>query len=98
MKRLLPTILTVAVLVVLILWAAPYTLWEQCRICGVQNIERGILRNKVDSWSIEELDEYGTYAQWKEQNQVDTCDHEFYEVKHKTPKMTLEQLEQSEHD
>ena len=91
MKRRTP-ILTVSILTVLITCAAPYTHWDQCEICGVQKIERGIFRNKVDSWSVNELDEYGTYAQWKERNKTDACIHQFSEVRHKTPIMTLEQL------
>ncbi|MDF7825163.1 hypothetical protein P4B35_14160 [Pontiellaceae bacterium B12227] len=91
MKRLAP-ILIVTFLTVLIIIVAPFTHWEQCRICGVQKIERGFFRQKVDSWSLDEFDEYGTYAQWKELNKADACVHQFTEVKHKTPKMTLEQL------
>lgn len=91
MKRRTP-ILIVAALSILITFAAPYTKWVQCRKCGVQEIERGIFRIKVDAWSEAEFDEYGTYAQWKQLNQKDTCEHQFDKVKHKTPAMSLEQL------
>ena len=93
MKTSLPIIIII-ILVTLIIMAAPYTNWEQCRICGVQRYERGILKTKVDSWSTDEFDEYGTYAKWKELNHAANCTHQFEEIEHKTPKMKLEQLEQ----
>lgn len=94
MKRYLP-ILILAIAIALIIFVAPYTEWNQCRICGVQQYDRGICRTKVASWSVEEFDEYGTYAEWKALNQKDHCDHQYEPVKHKTPKMRLDQLDQN---
>lgn len=95
MKNSLPIII-IAILVALIIMAAPYTSWEQCSICGVQRYERGLLKTRVDSWSVDEFDEYGTYAQWKELHNATNCAHHFEDVEHKTPIMKLEELNQQE--
>lgn len=90
MKR----IIKILVIVSLIIFLAPYQKWEQCEICGVQEYERGIFRIKISSWSEEEYDEYGTYAEWKELNKKSSCRHRFTKVKNKTTKQSLDELKQ----
>jgi hypothetical protein len=93
MKRYLPVFI-ILLATALIIFVAPYTKWNQCRICGVQQWDRGICRTKIASWSVEEFDEFGTYAEWKELNHTNHCDHQYVPVEHKKPKTTLKELEQ----
>jgi hypothetical protein len=93
MKRYLPVFI-ILLATALIIFVAPYTEWNQCQICGVQQWDRGICRTKIAAWSVEEFDEFGTYAQWKELNHTNHCEHQYEPVEHKTPKMTLEELGQ----
>ncbi len=85
-------ILIVVVACAAIIYVRPTTEWTQCQICGVQQIERGIARQVIESWSVYELDEYGTYAAWKKQTGNNTCEHDFQPVRHKTPATRLEDL------
>ncbi len=93
--------LRIAIFAVILISAAiiyfrPTTEWTQCRICGVQQIERGIARRIIPAWSVYELDEYGTYAAWKKQTGSEQCEHDFRKVKHKTPAVTLEELHEQQ--
>ncbi len=90
--KLRTPILVVIVICAVIIYFRPTTEWTQCRICGVQQIERGIARRIIPAWSVYELDEYGTYAEWKEKHPGQTCEHQFEAVKHKTPATRLEDL------
>lgn len=91
LKRRLPIFIVLIISVVIILFR-PTTEWTQCSACGVQQIERGIARRIIDSWSVYELDEYGTYAEWKKLHPDETCNHVFGKVKHKSPATSLKEL------
>ncbi|WP_117885062.1 hypothetical protein [Aureibaculum luteum] len=63
-----------ALLLVLIL--SSKTTWKTCSVCGVQDFERSLFGNKVELISTREVDEYGTYAKWKEDHGT-TCNHQW---------------------
>ncbi|QBG46993.1 hypothetical protein EGM51_06140 [Verrucomicrobia bacterium S94] len=84
------------VIIVGIIYFRPTTEWTQCSKCGVQQIERGIARRVIPSWSVYEFDEFGTYAEWKQLHPGENCSHDFRKVKHKTPATTLKELHQAE--
>lgn len=95
MKKRLP-IFAVLIICAAIIYVRPTTEWTQCSSCGVQQIERGIARRIVESWSVYEFDEYGTYAEWKKQTGHEKCEHNFQKVKHKSPATTLEELHEQQ--
>lgn len=90
-------IFIVLIISVVIINFRPTTEWTQCSTCGVQQIERGIARRIIESWSVYELDEYGTYAEWKKLHPGETCEHDFQKVKHKSPATSLEGLKDKAH-
>jgi hypothetical protein len=93
MKQLKRIMIT-AVIILLVIFFGPYQKWLQCEVCGVQQYERGIFRIMIRPISEIEYDEYGTYAEWKELNQKDHCDHRFKKVKNNTTKQSLDELKQ----
>ena len=47
-----------------------------CSVCGVQDFERSLFGKNIELISTREVDEYGTYAKWKEDNDK-TCNHQW---------------------
>jgi hypothetical protein len=78
--------------IILVAVFVPYTKWKQCKICGVQEYERGLFGIKISPFSEEEYDEYGTCSEWKQSNQKDHCDHHFVPVRNNTPMKSLDAL------
>ena len=73
-KSIHKVILIFALLLLLIL--SSKTIWKVCSVCGVQDFERSLFGNKMELISTREVDEYGTYAKWKEKNGT-TCNHQW---------------------
>ena len=67
-------ILFFALLLVLIL--SSKTIWRVCSVCGVQDFERSLFGKNIELISTREVDEYGTYAKWKEDNGK-ICSHQW---------------------
>ncbi|MDY7395383.1 hypothetical protein UMM65_09035 [Aureibaculum sp. 2210JD6-5] len=73
-KSIYVVMLIFALLLALILSST--TIWRMCSICGVQDFERSLFGKKVELISTREVDEYGTYAQWKKEHNT-TCNHQW---------------------
>ncbi|RPD99945.1 hypothetical protein EGM88_01375 [Aureibaculum marinum] len=52
------------------------TIWRVCSVCGVQDFERYLFGKKVEWLSTREVDEFGSYAQWKEKHKT-ICTHQW---------------------
>ena len=71
-KRLI--ILFFGLLLVLIL--SSKTVHKVCTVCGVQDFERSLFGKKAEWISNREVDDYGTYAIWKEEHDM-VCVHKW---------------------
>lgn len=73
-KSIYKVTLIFALLLVFIL--SSQTVWSICSICGVQDFERSLFGKKIELISTREVDEFGTYAKWKEKHGT-TCNHQW---------------------
>ncbi len=70
----------------LVLLLANKTTWSICSVCGVQDFERSLFGKKIELISTREVDEYGTYAKWKEKYS-ETCNHQWVLVDESSDKV-----------
>ena len=63
----------------LVLILSSKTVWRVCTVCGVQDFERSLFGIQAEWISNHEVDDYGTYAKWQEENDT-ICIHEWQVV------------------
>ena len=75
------TVYTILLLFVflLVLILSSKTIWSLCTTCGVQDFERSMFGKKVELISTREVDEHGTYANWKKEHNK-LCNHQWVVV------------------
>lgn len=69
-------IATLIFAILLLLILSSNTIWRMCSVCGVQDFERSLFGKQIELISTREVDEYGTYVQWKKENDT-VCDHQW---------------------
>ena len=60
----------------LVLILSSKTVYRVCNVCGVQDFERSLFGQKTEWISNHEVDDYGTYAKWKEDHDT-ICVHQW---------------------
>ncbi len=77
-------IIVIAIIILAILLLTAKTEIKVCEVCGVQDYERSLFGKTIEFISEREIDELGTYAKWRQENDTIHTPHIWKEIDPKT--------------